>query len=342
MSSGPGIAVAGLEHRFIRHRGARLDRHRRLAQPPRLEHAGSGRPRKRRGARACREPSRRIDSCIEELCTLLERIGQKVSELRTPQAPHALAEVRAPGLDRRGRAARERGADAARDAVDQHRHALQHHLRQLLHRIEPEQRPARLHHARGGVGLLRRDRRRGSGHARDRLHGRRAVHEPAHPGPDRGRAGARVRGAGADQRHAADAAPRDRGRPAGPQPALRRTARRCASASITTAPTLHETERGDGTWDKAIAGLDWLAGQRLQGRHCRPHLLGRERGRPRAGYARLIARQGWPIDAAGSGPARAAAGDGRPARRAGDHHPLLGHPPQAPRRHDVRHRAAWW
>ena len=80
-------------------------------------------------------------------------------------------------------APRHRGAGAARDAVDQHRHALQHHLPELLHRIEPEQRPARLHHGGGGGGVLRRDRGRRARHPRDRLHRRRAVHEPASRSP---------------------------------------------------------------------------------------------------------------------------------------------------------------
>ena len=93
------------------------------------------------------------------------------------------AQIRGPGLDRHARAARHRGARAAGDALDQHRHALQHHLPELLHRIEPEQRPARLHHAGRGRGLLRRDRGRRARHARDRLHRRRAVHEPAPRSP---------------------------------------------------------------------------------------------------------------------------------------------------------------
>jgi Radical SAM superfamily/4Fe-4S single cluster domain len=60
--------------------------------------------------------------------------------------------------------------------------------------------------------------------------------------------------------------------------------------------TLHEAERGPHTWAEAVAGLDWLAasGFRLAvaGRTC----WGSEAGL-RAGYARLAARHGWPIDA---------------------------------------------
>jgi len=60
---------------------------------------------------------------------------------------------------------------------------------------------------------------------------------------------------------------------------------------------LHETERGAGTWDKALAGVDWLAaaGFRLAvaGRTC----WGESESTARAGYARLFAERSWPIDA---------------------------------------------
>jgi sulfatase maturation enzyme AslB (radical SAM superfamily) len=60
---------------------------------------------------------------------------------------------------------------------------------------------------------------------------------------------------------------------------------------------LHETERGAGTWDKAIEGLDWLSsnGVRLAiaGRTC----WGEDEAQARAGYARLFAAHGWDIDA---------------------------------------------
>jgi Radical SAM superfamily len=61
---------------------------------------------------------------------------------------------------------------------------------------------------------------------------------------------------------------------------------------------LHEAERGPRTWAKAIAGLDWLArsGFRIAiaGRTC----WDENEGEARAGYARLISRHGWLIDAA--------------------------------------------
>jgi uncharacterized Fe-S cluster-containing radical SAM superfamily protein len=60
---------------------------------------------------------------------------------------------------------------------------------------------------------------------------------------------------------------------------------------------LHETERGPRTWDIALAGLDWLAGEgfntAIAGRTC----WGEDEKAARAGYAGLIARHGWAIDA---------------------------------------------
>jgi sulfatase maturation enzyme AslB (radical SAM superfamily) len=63
---------------------------------------------------------------------------------------------------------------------------------------------------------------------------------------------------------------------------------------------LHEAERGKRTWARTIAGLDWLAqnGFRvaIAGRTC----WHEDEEATRAGYARLIAEHGWPIDAANS------------------------------------------
>ena len=59
---------------------------------------------------------------------------------------------------------------------------------------------------------------------------------------------------------------------------------------------LHESERGRGTWSKAIAGLDWLAANgitlAIAGRTC----WGETEAEARAGYAALIAARRWPID----------------------------------------------
>ena len=61
---------------------------------------------------------------------------------------------------------------------------------------------------------------------------------------------------------------------------------------------LHEAERGKRTWERTLAGLDWLAasGVRLAiaGRTC----WNEDEAATRAGYARLIAEHGWPVDPA--------------------------------------------
>jgi hypothetical protein len=59
----------------------------------------------------------------------------------------------------------------------------------------------------------------------------------------------------------------------------------------------HEEERGEGTYDKTVEGIDWLARQgltlALAGRTC----WGESETDARAGYAALIAARGWPVDA---------------------------------------------
>ena len=62
---------------------------------------------------------------------------------------------------------------------------------------------------------------------------------------------------------------------------------------------LHEAERGARTWERTLAGLEWLAEQRAEGGDRGPHLLERRRGRRRAQATRsLIAEQGWRVDPA--------------------------------------------
>jgi hypothetical protein len=60
---------------------------------------------------------------------------------------------------------------------------------------------------------------------------------------------------------------------------------------------LHETERGPDTWDKAIEGTGWLCARgfriAIAGRTC----WGESEAHARRGYATLIARRGWPVDA---------------------------------------------
>lgn len=64
---------------------------------------------------------------------------------------------------------------------------------------------------------------------------------------------------------------------------------------------LHEAERGLRTWASTIAGLDWLSqnGFRIAiaGRTC----WSEDEAEARAGYARLIAEHGWPVDASDRG-----------------------------------------
>ena len=59
---------------------------------------------------------------------------------------------------------------------------------------------------------------------------------------------------------------------------------------------LHETERGVGSWDKALVGLDWLSQNgfdiAIAGRTC----WGEDEGAARAGYGELIKAHGWNID----------------------------------------------
>lgn len=59
---------------------------------------------------------------------------------------------------------------------------------------------------------------------------------------------------------------------------------------------LHEVERGENTWSKTIAGLNWLSENHfnlaIAGRTC----WGEAEVDERDGYAQLIARYQWPID----------------------------------------------
>jgi len=59
---------------------------------------------------------------------------------------------------------------------------------------------------------------------------------------------------------------------------------------------LHESERGQNTWDKTLAGLDWLSQHgfsiAIAGRTC----WNESEVQSRTGYARLISEHGWAID----------------------------------------------
>lgn len=64
---------------------------------------------------------------------------------------------------------------------------------------------------------------------------------------------------------------------------------------------LHEAERGESTWIRAIEGIDWLSSNgfriAIAGRTC----WGESELEARAGYAALIAQHAWKIDAYDSG-----------------------------------------
>jgi sulfatase maturation enzyme AslB (radical SAM superfamily) len=61
---------------------------------------------------------------------------------------------------------------------------------------------------------------------------------------------------------------------------------------------LHEAERGRRTWERTLAGLDWLSANGLRvaiaGRTC----WNESEADTRAGYAKLIGERGWPVDPA--------------------------------------------
>jgi hypothetical protein len=61
---------------------------------------------------------------------------------------------------------------------------------------------------------------------------------------------------------------------------------------------LHEAERGVQTWAKAVAGLDWLAANGFKIAIAARTCWNESQADMRAGYARLIAECGWPIDPA--------------------------------------------
>ena len=64
---------------------------------------------------------------------------------------------------------------------------------------------------------------------------------------------------------------------------------------------LHETERGPGTWDRALEGVDWLSDNGFQitiaGRTC----WNEDEKAGRRGYGELIAERGWKLDAQNPG-----------------------------------------
>jgi len=59
---------------------------------------------------------------------------------------------------------------------------------------------------------------------------------------------------------------------------------------------VHEAERGAGSWDKAIAGLTWLAANGFAVAVAGRSLAGESMAAARAGFAALFAREGLAID----------------------------------------------
>ncbi len=60
---------------------------------------------------------------------------------------------------------------------------------------------------------------------------------------------------------------------------------------------VHEAERGDDSWHKALDGLNWLAAYGFRIAIAGRHLTHENEAQARAGYAALFAAQGLPMDA---------------------------------------------
>ena len=60
---------------------------------------------------------------------------------------------------------------------------------------------------------------------------------------------------------------------------------------------VHEAERGENSWEKALDGLDWLRANRFRVAIAGRQLPGESEAAARAGYAALVAKHGWKIDA---------------------------------------------
>lgn len=63
------------------------------------------------------------------------------------------------------------------------------------------------------------------------------------------------------------------------------------------APALHEMERGAKSWRATLDGIDWLARNGFRFALCGRLRWDESEAEMRAGYARLIAEQGWPLQA---------------------------------------------
>ncbi|HEV2562876.1 MAG TPA: radical SAM protein [Rhizomicrobium sp.] len=62
-------------------------------------------------------------------------------------------------------------------------------------------------------------------------------------------------------------------------------------------PAIHDGERGAGTYEKTVAGIDWLAKHGFRMALAGRHFTGESDAELRGGFARLIAAHNWPADA---------------------------------------------
>lgn len=62
-------------------------------------------------------------------------------------------------------------------------------------------------------------------------------------------------------------------------------------------PDLHDRERGKGSYARSVAGLRWLAENGIRFAIASRTLWNETEGALRAGFARLFARESWPLDA---------------------------------------------
>ncbi|TCT12027.1 4Fe-4S single cluster protein [Tepidamorphus gemmatus] len=60
---------------------------------------------------------------------------------------------------------------------------------------------------------------------------------------------------------------------------------------------LHDSERGQGSFDRTVAGIDWLVANGFSIAIAGRSMWGEAEPAARAGYARLFAERGWPLDA---------------------------------------------
>lgn len=60
---------------------------------------------------------------------------------------------------------------------------------------------------------------------------------------------------------------------------------------------LHDAERGQGSFDRTVAGIDWLVANGFSIAIAGRSMWGESEPAARAGYARLFAERGWPVDA---------------------------------------------